>query len=43
VVLEDFVYRGLSLIAWELEGGRSHATAFEVGSTLDENKCVCVC
>jgi len=40
VVLEDFVYWGLSLVVWKLEDGRSHATAFEVGSTLDENKCL---
>ena len=40
VVLEDFVYWGLSLIVLELEDGRSHATAFEVGLTLYENESV---
>ena len=34
-VLEDFVYWGLSLMVWELDDARSHATAFEVGLTLD--------
>ena len=37
-MLEDFVYWGLSLMVWEPEGGKSHATAFEVGLTLDANK-----
>ena len=39
-MLEDFVYWGLSLMVREPEGGKSHATAFEVGLTLVENKYV---
>jgi len=31
VVLDDFVYWGLSLMVWEPEGGKSHTTAIEVG------------
>ena len=34
-MLEDFAYWGLSLMVSELEDGRSHATAFEVGFTLE--------
>ena len=37
-MLEDFPYRGLSFIVWEFEGEKSHATGFEVGLTLNENK-----
>jgi len=37
-MLEAFVYWGLSLMVWEPEGGRFHATAFEVGLTLGGNK-----
>ena len=33
-VFEDFAYWGFSLIVWEPEGGRFHATWFEVGFTL---------
>ena len=36
--LEDFAYCGLSLMVWEFEAGRSHATVFGVGLTLDEKK-----
>ena len=39
-MLEAFVYWGLSLMVWEPEGGRSHATAFEVCLTLGGNKYV---
>ena len=35
---EDFAYWGLSLMVCELEDERSHATAFEVGLTLNENE-----
>ena len=42
-MLEDFVYWGLSLMVWELPDGRSHATAFEVGLTLDEKKSLSEC
>ena len=37
-MLEDFVYWGLSLMVCEPEGGKSHATAFEVGLTLGESE-----
>ena len=37
-MLADFAYWGFSLMVWELPDGRSHATAFEVGLTLDGNE-----
>lgn len=39
-MLEDFGYWGLSSTVWELEDGRSRATACEVGLTLDKNEYV---